>query len=69
MLVRMKGLGHVPRPQNFTIGNELPSEDSLAKCRLALLTFTPWVWLKSVSRTNLKPDTWSGSKFGADERT
>lgn len=24
------GLGHVPRPQNFTIGNKLPSEGFLA---------------------------------------
>jgi hypothetical protein len=26
------GLGHLRRPRNFTIGNKLPSEDSLANC-------------------------------------
>lgn len=30
--------GHVPRPRNFTVGDKLPPEDSLAKCRRAFLT-------------------------------
>ncbi len=32
------GIGRVPRPRNFAIGNKLPSEDFLADCRLVVLT-------------------------------
>ena len=53
-LVRMKGLGHVPRPPDFTIESTAFIENSVSELPLAVLTSTPGWRFKSQNSTKVK---------------